>query len=103
MAFCCGMAQRDIRKSKRSGTRPCDACERVLILVEHHIGGREIPDAEAAWNKAWICASCHDEVHAGLKIIEGWFKTSQGKKLFWHWKGEQPKLVEGVSVPTYGD
>ena len=71
------------------------------MLVEHHIGGREIRNAEAPWNKAWICATDHDAVHAGEKILEGWFRTTAGRELVWHRKGEPPKLVSGDPVPSY--
>jgi len=98
------MTKRAVRKSYRSGTRPCAICQRILLLVEHHINGRDIPNAEAEWNKVRICASCHDCIHAVPPriIIEGWFRTTSGRKLFWHERGESPKLADGGSVPLYG-
>ena len=98
----CGMTKKAVRKCNRSGTQPCAICEKVRILVEHHINGRDIPNAEAQWNRVWICATCHDEVHAGLKILEGWFSTTEGRKLIWREKGEKPKFAAGAETPTYG-
>lgn len=79
------MTKKAIRKWRRSGTRPCDVCGQVRLLVEHHIGGRNIRNAEAAWNRAAICATCHDEVHATppRKIIKEWAMTTKGRKLLW--------------------
>lgn len=96
------MTKLAVRKCNRSGSEECPICNRPAILVEHHIHGREIPDAEAAWNKAWVCASCHDLIHAGEIFIEGWFSTTAGRELFWRKKGEFPKLKATIAPHLYG-
>jgi len=68
----------------KSGKSKCPICETRQILVGHHINGREIPDAESLFNKAYICDNCHKKIHMGQIIIEGWFQTTLGKELFWH-------------------
>jgi thiamine kinase-like enzyme len=75
----------------------------VRILVEHHINGRKVRRANENWNIAWVCASCHDDVHAGNVIIEGWYSTSAGRELVWRRKGELPKLNDGAQPPLYSD
>jgi hypothetical protein len=72
-------------------------------LVEHHIHGREIARANDGFNIAWICATCHDFVHLGDIIIEGWFRTTKGRELIWRRKGEPMKFAEGAKPPIYGD
>jgi len=95
------MARRNVRKSKRSGDATCDVCGRVRPLVEHHIHGREVRNWRGAWNVAWVCPNCHDDVHAGDKVIEGWFNVGSGRELVWRGKGEPHKLGPGASPHTY--
>ena len=81
-----------------SGKAKCEICETQDFLQEHHIGGRKIPKANHRSNLVNICASCHVKVHMGDIIIEGWFMTSAGSKLYWHSKNSNNYLVskEGV-------
>ena len=51
----------------------------------------DLPD-----NIATICGSCHNEVHAGQKIIEGRFATTGGVRLFWHKHGDACIITEGI-------
>ena len=95
-------SKKRFRQSRRSGQFPCDVCGKTHLLVEHHINGREVDDADGNWNICWLCPDEHDEVHAGNLIIEGWFQTSMGRQLLWHRKGEQPRVNDGVTVPLYG-
>jgi uncharacterized protein YlaI len=95
------MSKKNVRKWKRSGTEECDICEEETPLVEHHIHGREVRDAEKPWNKTWICPNCHDKVHLGHIIIEGWFLTSKGMELIWRKSGDSEQVSEGASPPTY--
>jgi hypothetical protein len=95
------MPKRVKRTSFRSGGMLCPICNRKHALIEHHIHGREIPNAEAQWNKCRICAACHDDIHIGTVIIEGWFMTTGGEKLVWRRAGEPPKLAEGAKPPLY--
>jgi hypothetical protein len=71
------------------------------MLVEHHIHGREIPNWRALWNVAWICPSCHDDVHAGKVVLEGWASTTTGKQLGWHFAGEDPEFFAGAEPNLY--
>ena len=78
---------RKIRNS--SGRAKCEICSKPTILNDHHIRGRDIPNPDHPDNIGPICGSCHDEVHAGLVIIEKWVQTTRGRELFWHKKGEE--------------
>jgi hypothetical protein len=82
------MAKANIRKAKRAGHDACEICNYQTLLELHHLRGRNIPNAHKDFNLVWICANCHTEIHAGLIIVEGWFKTNFGRELFWHKKGE---------------
>ena len=83
----------------RSGQGHCDICSERKILVEHHLAGRDIPDAEKPWNKCNICPDDHAEVHYGRIVIEGWVMTTEGKKLLWHKVGE--KGLTGMESNPY--
>ena len=77
------------KKMNRSGHEYCSICHQQTILVEHHINGRKIPNANHDDNLASLCDSCHRLVHEKLTIIEGWFMTTEGRKLFWHKKNDE--------------
>ena len=97
------MAKKNIRKCGRSGTQACPICKRELPLVEHHIHGRKVPRWNQEWNVAWMCAACHDLVHQGKVIIEGWFRLNGIRTLEWRREGEEPKLDIGAKPPEYGE
>lgn len=97
------MSQEAKRKAARSGTMCCPICGKKAMLVEHHIHGREIPHASASWNRCYICPVCHDEVHAGRIIIEGWGMTSMGKVLIWRIVGVEAIKNEGAEPPLYSN
>lgn len=80
----------------------CPICNEKTILVEHHIKGREIHNSEHPSNKVNICSNCHRLIHEGIIIIEGWFSTSNGIKLFWHKKGEKSFTGQAANPPIYG-
>jgi len=96
------MSLKDKRKAARSGTQDCPICENKRLLIEHHIHGRDHPDCHKAWNRCYICASCHDDVHEGRVIIEGWIQTTMGKKLIWRRSGEAPIVNDGAKPNLYG-
>ena len=75
-----------IRKlMNRSATQECAICgKKGIPLKEHHIQGRDIPNYNHPNNRCSICGNCHDLIHYGIIIIEGWFQTSNGKELLWH-------------------
>ena len=71
-----------------SGTKPCDICKNVEILEEHHIQGRDIPNANHPSNICSICSNCHTKIHYGKIVVEGWFQSTEGKELLWHVVGD---------------
>lgn len=79
-----------IRKAfNRSGVQTCNICKERHILVEHHIQGREIPNANHSSNLTSLCENCHRLTHEGEIVIEKWVMTTDGLQLLWHKKGEQ--------------
>lgn len=50
---------------------------------------------------AWVCATCHDLIHLGEIIIEGWFNIDGHRELVWRRYGEPPILEEGIIPPKY--
>jgi len=95
------MSKETMRKAARSGTMLCPVCKQKRALVEHHIHGREFKDYCELWNLCYICPSCHDDVHSGRLILEGWVATSEGKELAWHKAKEEPKYLESATPPLY--
>jgi C4-type Zn-finger protein len=95
------MSRKAKRKRMRSGTEECPICDIVAKLCRHHINGREVPRAEEEWNISWICPNCHDKIHEGDIIIEGWFKTTNGRKLIWRDKEDDSITGEESSPPKY--
>jgi hypothetical protein len=82
------MSKKTRKLVNRSGQRECPICRTPQVLVEHHINGKDIPDAEALSNKAYVCDNCHRKIHMGRIILEGWCQTTSGKELFWHEPGD---------------
>ena len=79
----------------------CPICDSKRPLVEHHINGRDVYDWDMPWNKAWLCSNCHDDVHIGKIIIEGWVSSTSGKILAWHEDGNPNDIMEGATPPIY--
>lgn len=92
-----------IRQKYRSGTQQCPICGNQVPLVEHHISGRDIPNFDQPFNICWICSTCHDLVHISSNkdsiVIEGYFNTTEGRKLIFHYKNE-PSLTNQDKI-TY--
>lgn len=80
------LTKKSARAMARSGTSICPTCDTRRLLVEHHINGREVDDWDKPWNRAYICAGCHDDVHHDRLVIEGYEMTTEGRKLVWHRK-----------------
>jgi hypothetical protein len=97
------VSKKNQRKIHRSGSELCILCKRKSRLVLHHLRGRELKDWNGDWNRLWVCGSCHDEIHFGDIIIEGWLGTSGGKELFWHKKGEESITGHECKPPLYKD
>ena len=88
------------RKLKnRSGKARCDICGTEAPLQEHHIEGRKIFSPNHPSNLCNACGTCHDKIHLDMIIIEGWFQSTEGKELLWHWKGEES--FTGEEKETY--
>jgi len=94
-------SRKNIRKMMRSGTQKCPISDYVGPLVEHHINGREVRNAEGAWNKVWLSPNMHDLVHLGKIQIEGWFMTSSGRELLWHNSNDESITGTNSEPPTY--
>ena len=92
------MAKYNIRKANRSGTRPCTICEAETALELHHMRGRDVPNAHSDHNVVWLCPTCHSECHLGWKVIEGWFKTTNGRELIWRLK-DDPTITGQICTP----
>ena len=94
---------KDLRKElNRSCTAKCQCCNEPEILIEHHINGRSIPDFDKPWNLCYICANCHNKVHFGLVLIEGWFRTTNGLELIWRAVNDKPITGAVTTPPIYG-
>ena len=78
------MSKKVIKVANRSGKQKCPICGQQEILVEHHLEGRDIPDANHPSNLCYICDNDHRKIHLGRIVIEGWFQTTNGKELLWH-------------------
>jgi len=86
--------KRPIRKKIRklmnhSNKCKCIVCGDTNVLCEHHINGRDILNSNHPSNLMYPCPSCHAKIHEGIIIIEGWFSTSSGKELLWHYKNKE--------------
>jgi hypothetical protein len=82
----------------RSCLASCQICGQPNRLVDHHINGRDIPNANSQWNIASICANDHMLVHEGKLIIEQWVMSTSGRQLIWHYAGE-PSITGNDSKP----
>ena len=77
------------KKICREGKQICPICDQQEILVEHHIRGRKLLNANKMFNLLYVCPNCHQKIHYGQIIIEGYFMTTNGMKLIWHNEGEE--------------
>jgi len=87
------------KKINSSGQHPCQICNQVSILVNHHINGRNISGANQSWNLVGLCDNCHRLIHTNNIIIEKWCLTTNGRKLLWHHAGE--KSITGEKSKAY--
>ena len=83
-------AVKRIPKGQKIKTKfSCDICLNSEYLVQHHIRGREIYNANHPFNLCDIYSNCHYEIHLGRIIIEGWVMTTGGRTLLWRKQGEE--------------
>lgn len=83
------MKRKQRRQINRTGIFECEVCKEPNILQQHHIRGRDIPNANKPYNLANICSNCHNKVHHGLIIIEDRIMTTNGLELIWHYPEEE--------------
>lgn len=83
----------------------CEICgfNNKKAIHKHHVVPRTDPrSTNDISNLAFICANCHNLVHAGQIIIEGRYFTTAGHKLFFHKKDESPVVRGGVYLLNDG-
>jgi len=90
------MTRKATKEKNISGEALCQICCKKHFLVTHHIRGRDIHDPNHSSNLADICPNCHQNVHMGKVIIEGWFMTTNGLELFWHENTEESFTGENI-------
>lgn len=86
------------RKLNATGFYPCEICEELNILVQHHIQGRTIKNPNKPSNLANICSNCHLKIHRGEIIVEKRAMTTLGEILLWHTK-DNPSITGEDSHP----
>jgi len=64
----------------------CEICKSRDYLETHHIQSLANNGTNKKSNKVKICANCHNKVHFGDIIIEGWFLSTAGQVLIWREK-----------------
>jgi DNA mismatch repair protein MutS len=82
----------------------CAICGSRDRLETHHIhpqaaAASSVTNVHAAGNLVCLCASCHDEHHAGRLIISHWEETSVGRRLVWR----RAVTTSGEAVTTVGE
>lgn len=93
------MNRKQRKARNRTGKMTCPICLEKHILREHHLRGRKIPNPNHPSNLLYCCANCHDEIHEGKIIIEGWFNTTSGKEIFWHYANQES--LTGSHIKTH--
>ncbi len=95
------MRRKNRRKLNYSGIAECEICGAAEILVQHHIRGREIQNADHYSNLANICSNCHTKVHHGIVVIENRHATTTGYILVWHYYKDKSITGNDASVFTF--
>tara|TARA_R110000868_G_scaffold95639_2_gene262916 strand:- start:416 stop:703 length:288 start_codon:yes stop_codon:yes gene_type:complete len=86
------------RKINFAGNEPCEICNVQEYLVQHHIRGRKIKDANNPFNLTNICSNCHTKVHHGIIIVEKKCMTTDGIKLIWHYYKDETITGDNAAV-----
>ena len=89
------------RKLNYAGIMPCEICGSEEILVQHHIRGRKIANANHPSNVANICSNCHTKVHHGIVVIENRHATTTGYILVWHYYKDKSITGNDANVFTF--
>lgn len=89
------MLHRKFHGQKKLIKNRCEICgfNNPAALNVHHI----IPRCDSRCtndnhNLSIVCHICHDLIHVGEIIVIGVYSSTQGRKLMWFRKGEQPPL-----------
>ena len=93
--------RKNIKILAKSGNGVCPICEKQEILVEHHIRGKKIPNPNHMSNLAYVCSNCHNKIHHGIIVLEGYFNTTDGMKLFWHYYKDESFTGEHIKPHLY--
>jgi hypothetical protein len=94
--------KRDVRrKMNYNGDNLCEICGNIEILVQHHIRGRKVHNANHYSNLANICNNCHTKVHHGIIIIENRCHTTNGFVLVWHYYKDTSITGNDANVFTF--
>lgn len=56
---------------------------------KHHIQSKSLGGSNKPYNIAYLCASCHAEIHIGNIVLEGKFLSTNGYVLIYHKLGEK--------------
>ena len=84
-------------KNKRKGQ--CEICgetNRAVLDLHHIIPRTDERSTDLMSNLAYLCSNHHREVHAGIYVIEGWYMTTGGRKLYWHRENEPYNIRPGI-------
>ena len=68
----------------------CEVCLKETGLEAHHIIPQAFATNHTAGNMVCLCTRCHDDHHGGRLEISGWEETSEGRRLKWIRKEENP-------------
>ena len=80
----------------------CEVCGEKKNLERHHIIPRcDSRSTNKDSNLAILCPNCHASVHSGDIILLGIYDSTGGKKLLWHYLGEEPGLEKEFWVVKY--
>lgn len=83
----------------------CEICgfSDKRAIQAHHIIPRTDPNCtNEESNLAYVCANCHNLIHAHEIIIEGRYLTTDGPKLFWHHQNEPFIIIPGIILNEDG-
>jgi hypothetical protein len=84
--------------------RPCEICgfSDLKVIHLHHMHPRAMGGSNHPSNLCSVCPTCHSLIHAREIVLEGWFATTAGLKLFWHRKYEPFHVREGYILKEDG-
>lgn len=85
-----------------NNTMKCEVCQRINYQTDHHITSKCYGGTNHKSNLAYVCGSCHNDIHTGKVILEGRFQTTAGYILIWHLKGEPSITGFEPKVYIYG-